>query len=1026
MTGASNDIRAEDVLRRTMAAMEGFRERLERKIAAEREPIAVVGVGCRFPGIEGPEEFSRFLREGRSLIGRLHEGRAAASAGPRAMRYRAGGFFEDVAGFDAEAFGIGEDEARAMDPHLRFLLEVARDAIEDAALADGQLGRTRTAVIMALGAQNNDYAAALAASPAGLGKHAIPGSFHSLMPGRLSYHFDLRGPSFVVDAACASSLVAVDLACQSLRRGDCDYALVAAVNLVLSDVVSSAIDASGLWSATGRCRSFDDAADGFVRGEGAAVLVLRRASDAARDGDPVRSLILGAASGQDGRGNGIAAPNAPAQAAIMRRALDQAGVSAREIGYVEAHATGTRLGDAIEVEALDEVYGSAQGRPEPLLVGALKPALGHLEAASGMAALVRAIIARAENEVPASIAPQTLNDEIAVLGERIAPATFSRAWPDHAPYAAISAFGMSGTNAHVIIGPPPSGADSLAPRRLSLPMTPFRRRRFWPEIEPVSPAAKPIPVTEDLFVSPSWDCAPSALPDKPQQPFVLVGDERLLTRLSPELAQAGIEVATSKVDDVAPDAPLNLLVCAGRSFSDLAALHRRLKLLAARSGQTRLVLVTEGGAGGNALAAAMIGLGRAICVEHPELQLRMIDLDPGSGEFGQVFAQALATDGESVMRISGESLLVLRLRRDAYPHVPMQPDPKASHLVTGGFGGIGRALSRLLVQRGARHLILLGRHAKTIPEQAEFEMLGVSITTVAADVADREAVERAFDQAAEAGRPIASVFHAAGMVSNDLLVNQEPEDFAAPFRAKLLGASVLDAVTRGRDLDAFVLLSSITAFMPLAGAAAYGAANASLGAIARARHRAGLPALCVYSGTWEGSGMLGHAGDDMADRWAQHGISIMPQEDALAGVESLLAAKVAECTVARLDWSRIASHAARESSGTALYGELVPAATGSSKPHASAAVIDLETELPAIVRSAVARACDLDPQDPGLAAPFGELGLDSLAAIGLRNDLSINLGLRLPASLAFNYPSVQAMIDFLAKRLREREGAAGE
>ncbi|HSP25998.1 MAG TPA: polyketide synthase, partial [Saliniramus sp.] len=223
------------MLRRTMAAMDALRERLERKIAAEREPIAVVGLGCRFPGIEGPEEFAQFLKTGESLVGRLTEARAAAFAGPRAARYQAGGFFEDIAAFDADAFGIAEDEALAMDPHLRFLLEVARDAIEDAALADGRLSRSRTAVILALGAQNNDYAAALAASPAGLGRHAIPGSFHSLMPGRLSYHFDLRGPSFVVDAACASSLVAVDLACQSLRRGDCDYALVAAVNLVLSD-----------------------------------------------------------------------------------------------------------------------------------------------------------------------------------------------------------------------------------------------------------------------------------------------------------------------------------------------------------------------------------------------------------------------------------------------------------------------------------------------------------------------------------------------------------------------------------------------------------------------------------------------------------------------------------------------------------------------------------------------------------------------------------------------------------------------
>ena len=340
MTSSIDNGREQQLLARTMAAMEALQQRLKAQADREREPIAVIGLGCRFPGVGGPDAFAAFLARGESAIGRLSPARIAEGSGPGAAIYQTGGFFPDVSAFDAEAFGLNADEALAMDPHLRFLLEVTRDAIDDAGLGGKRLAGTRTGVFLALGAQNSDYATALMSADGEHARHAIAGSFHSLMTGRISYHFDLRGPSFVVDAACASSLVAVDLACQALRRGDCETAIVGAVNLILSDAVSRAIDRHGLWSKQGCVSSHDERADGFVRGEGVGVLVLRRASDATRQENPVRAMILGAATGQDGHGNGIAAPNAPAQLAVIERALKQAAVSAGAIAHVECHATG--------------------------------------------------------------------------------------------------------------------------------------------------------------------------------------------------------------------------------------------------------------------------------------------------------------------------------------------------------------------------------------------------------------------------------------------------------------------------------------------------------------------------------------------------------------------------------------------------------------------------------------------------------------------------------------------------------------
>lgn len=1016
MTKNPSETRAEALLSRAMATIDGLRAQLDKRDAAERAPIAVIGLGCRFPGADGPTEFANLLAQGESVIAQVSQQRITEGSAPSGPDYTQGGFFADVADFDAAAFGLSPADALAMDPHLRLLLEVTRDAIEDTALPPETVAGSRTGVILALGAQNFDYATALMAQakPDGptTGRSAITGSFHSLMPGQVSYHFDLRGPSYVVDAACASGLVAVEQACQILRRGDCDRVIVAGVNLVLSDAVSRLVDQSGLWSATGACQSFGSQADGFLRGEGACVLVLARASDAQANGNPTRALILGAASGQDGHGNGIAAPNAPAQISVLQRAVSQAGISPQQVGYVEAHATGTRLGDAIEAEAAADVYGTAN-RSEPLVLGALKPILGHLEAASGMAALVRVILAQEAGHRPQAASPARVSDEVAMVEAAVSVDAPAAQWPISAPYAGVSAFGMSGTNAHVIVAPSSELPTSDVPLRERAPLSPnrFNRIRYWPDFmmhKEGAPAAAPLKQQLDLqgvFRRPEWGPVPKTTPASPSAIF-LAGDTALSERVSHDLGALGLD---PQPFEPAKPTKGQLIYCIGRGFGDLAGVQRLISTLNMGEGRLHLTVVTEEG-GTNAIAAAATGLMRTITLEHPELRARLVDLPKGQRVSRQALQSALfAPFGSPILRVENDSVQTLQLAEIELAAGDFLVNPKGSHLITGGFGGIGTILCEWLADCGARHIILVGRTARPHPQAARLKALGVEITAVTADVSNHEKMAQIFREAEAQGHPVKTVFHAAGAEQNELLAQQTPEGFATAFKAKLLGASVLDALTRASKLDAFVLFSSVTVFLPLTGAGAYAAANASLGAIARARADAGHSALCVYSGTWEGSGMVSRADADLSKQWGEHGLITMPRTQALAALEAALAAagrgEICESVMARVDWDKA------EATGKAQ--EVKDIADATLANEMARATLDDH------VCAAVAHVLGLTPDDGCIKLPFSELGVSSLAAISLRNELSIRLGLRLPATLAFNYPSVAALTDALAARLNE-------
>ncbi|MDF0532545.1 type I polyketide synthase [Tsukamurella sp. 8F] len=436
----------------------------------DREPIAVVGMGCRLPGgVMGPDDFWGLLEEGRDGVVRVPGDRWDADAlyspdhtVPGTIVNREGGFLTgwDPAEFDAEHFGISPREAAGMDPQQRLLMEVAWEALEHGGIVPESLSGSRTGVYVGLTTTDYSLRLAGALAPEEIDPYVPFGSAHNFAAGRLSYFLGLRGPAVVLDTACSSSLTALHLAAQGLRKRETDAALVAGVNLVLSPENSIACSRWGMLAPDGRCKAFDDDADGYVRSEGAGVVVLKRLSDAQRDGDRVLAVVRGTAVNQDGASSGQTVPNGPAQQALIRQALGD--VAPSDVDYIEAHGTGTSLGDPIELDTLHRVFGD-RGDSAPLVVGTVKTNLGHLESAAGIAGFIKTVLALQHARIPRLLHFTRLTSRATEGASEFVFPTDTTAWPevDRPRRAGVSSFGVSGTNAHVVVeqAPMPVQAD---------------------------------------------------------------------------------------------------------------------------------------------------------------------------------------------------------------------------------------------------------------------------------------------------------------------------------------------------------------------------------------------------------------------------------------------------------------------------------------------------------------------------------------------------------------------------------------
>ncbi|MGW4132697.1 beta-ketoacyl synthase N-terminal-like domain-containing protein [Amycolatopsis japonica] len=428
------------------------------------DPIAVVGLGCRWPGADGLDEFWELLRSGRDAVRTAPPGRWSADAAPIV-----GGFLDDVAGFDADHFGITPREASTMDPQQRMLLEVAWAALEHAGIAPASLRGSRAGVFT--GISTHDYGH-LTMAGGGVDLWTATGAAGSIAANRLSYVYDLRGPSMAVDTACSSSLVAVHHAVRALRDGEADLALAGGVNLMLLPGPTAAFAAAGLLAENGRCKTFAADADGIARAEGCGVVVLKRLADAEYDGDRVLAVIRSTAVNSDGRSQGMAAPNPVAQQDMLRTAYHGARLDPSTVDYVEAHGTGTLLGDPIEARSLGAVLGKDRPADAPLLIGSVKTNIAHAEAAAGIAGLIKVVLAMTRDELPPQLHFIAPNPHIPFDDLRLKVVTEPTPWPRRSgrATAGVSAFGFGGTNAHVVLeqAPPPEPVPDRGDIRIGL------------------------------------------------------------------------------------------------------------------------------------------------------------------------------------------------------------------------------------------------------------------------------------------------------------------------------------------------------------------------------------------------------------------------------------------------------------------------------------------------------------------------------------------------------------------------------
>lgn len=451
-------------------------KRLQAKKSAEQsgnhEALAIIGMSCRLPGAaHSPETFWRMLKDGVDAISEVPRDRWDIDAfydpdpdAPQKMNTRWGGFIDGIDQFDPGFFGISPREAMQMDPQQRLLLEVAWEALERAGQTMAGLRGSATGVFVGIHSFSNDYSLMQLGDLATIDTYTSTGTTHSIMANRISYWLDLRGPSLSLDTACSSSLVAVHLACQAVRNNECDMALAGGANLILTPEATVAFSKMRMMAPDGRCKTFDASANGFVRGEGCGLIVIKRLAAAIADGDPILAVIRGTAINQDGNTNGITAPNSLSQKDVIRRALADGGVAASEIGYVETHGTGTELGDPIEVEALAEVIGTPRPGGPACVLGSVKTNIGHLEGAAGIAGLIKAVLCLQHGEIPPHLHFKKLNSHISLEDTRFEIRPQGSSWPQGAStrLAGVSSFGFGGTNAHVILESAPRRIDETA------------------------------------------------------------------------------------------------------------------------------------------------------------------------------------------------------------------------------------------------------------------------------------------------------------------------------------------------------------------------------------------------------------------------------------------------------------------------------------------------------------------------------------------------------------------------------------
>jgi len=1124
--------------------------KIKKLVKARSEPIAIVGMGCRFPGgANDPETYWKLLSQGYNAISEVPKERWNIEDyydpnpdAPGKMYIRSAGFLTvPVDQFDPQFFGIAPREVEFMDPQQRLLLEVTWEALENAAINPKELNGSATGVF--IGATTHDYHDLLSRyeTESEIDTYQMIGNLASALPGRVSFTLGLQGPSFPVDTACSSSLVALHEACQSLRREETNLAIAGGVNLILSPNMVISMCKAHMLSKDGHCKTFDASADGYGRGEGCGVVILKRLSDAERDGDHILAIVKGTGVNQDGASSGLTVPNGEAQENLLRNVWAQADIEPGQIDFIEAHGTGTSLGDPIEVNAIQSAIKGT--RQTPLILSSVKSNIGHLESAAGIAGLIKIVLSLNHEAIPpvrpvSKLNPHLRLDEIQIPSDMT---TWKRG--NKPRLAGISSFGISGTNSHAILQEAPAVSKAISPTerplhimtlsaksekalqdlvakyiplpdgawtdiaftanvgradlpyrltliaatkeeaeaklrkgdykiakkseippktdydvqdpktdwkehletlstlylqgipidwkafdkpfarvKVALPTYPFERSRFWARALDQKPAR----ATVDKFYQLAWEpqsIQPKENPSLNGSWIVFIDKEPHAQQFVEKVQSSGGECILNPQDLVEfLNQPISGIVY---FLSDSLQLVQALaKLLELGTSLPPIWFVTSGAQivldePVDLNAAPLVGILRTLNHEHPNMKYRHIDFDMEAGiEIDHLRQEILQDSAEKQIAWRKGKRLIARL-------LPVKPEafgafkelnPEASYLITGGLGSLGLIMAEYLADQGAKHLVLIGRHA---PQEAVLERLdrlrqgGVSVEHRSIDIANAQAVEELLKDT----QNLKGIIHAAGVAENAVLRNQSWQKFLNVFGPKVTGSWNLHEKTEklGIKLDFLVFFSSMSSIFGIPGQSNYSAANAYMDALAHFRRQKGLPALSINWGAWEEEGMATKVSSSNLQKRRFPGILPLKTSQALESFKKALSYQGSQLMIVPMDAKELVN---LPDSWKGLLEKLLPATPTPSRLEIKQVSSYLREKLRHILAFESSREIE------GKKG-FFDLGMDSLMALELKNQLQTDLGTayKLPETLAFDYPNLDQLTKYfeqlLGKEMKE-------
>lgn len=1092
----------------------------------QHEEIAIIGLSGEFPGAENIEAFWNLLVSGEEGVSEVPASRWPLEAyydpnpdAPGKMIARRGGFIQGIEQFDAGFFSISPKEANYLDPQQRLLLKHSWLALESAGISPQSIHGSDAGVFV--GISTSDYKTLINQhlSPDDINAYIGTGNASSTASGRISYFLGLQGPNLAIDTACSSSLVALNVACERLLRGECGSAIVGGVNALLSPELSINFSKAGMLAPDGKCKTFDEQANGYVRGEGCGVVVLKRLSDALRDNNPIWAVIKSSGINQDGASSGLTVPSGQAQERLLASVLAKAQLSADDIDYLECHGTGTKLGDPIEVHALGQVYGQNRNAAHPIKLGSVKTNIGHLEAAAGIAGLIKVALALKYHKIPAHLHFTQLNSKISLtFPAEIVTKTHDWQGKNKPRRAAVSSFGFSGTNAHVILEEAPApiltedavrlpavqlfvlsakSAKSLAglvhsfidylekssdriedicytaalgrnhfAYRLALIVN--DKETLLQQLKAHNLTSVEVPVADELIVSndlshlaaayllgkrldwqayyqpylhalatvilpgycfdtlgywfnemPATTQALSAaqkpLPAKdyvfaewePMEPidssprfgeWAIVHTEHnldLINLLAHELPQAAILNANAEEHDAHLHGIIYPLSANNpeQALDLLQEVTCFVQKLIVASSPPKLILLTQGLYSGENLAiGSLLGFIKSVLQEYPLLNIRLLDTD----ELSMV---SRMPEAETFMAYAEGRFY--RHRLTAHPQETLLPrtpmiellHKDASYLITGGLGALGQVTMKLLLEKGAKQLILVNRHAPNEQAQALLDGLakqyGAQIQTRTADVSNKRETELLIKQLKE--QNLKGIFHLAGVLNDKLLGQQTKNSMELVFLPKAMGAWYLHQYSQEHrfKLDYFVLFSSIASSIGSPGQSNYAAANSFLDQLAKYRNQRQLAATSIAWGPWEQMGMA----KAINPKLQQDTISLLSVEAGLHALNYALEQATPFIQVANIDWDSLGRKNTKIPSWLAALvhpqkssGRLAGLLKQAPKEQYEKL---LHTELTQLIKAILGLQSD---QNLSKTQSFIELGMDSLMALEFKNHLQEMLG----------------------------------